>query len=359
MRRRLAVTTHDRRRAARRRRGSRDGSCGNRSLDEAGAGRRLVAPHARATGLALSPSGAPRHAGCGSDPGHPFQSRLWRACRRRCRPAGRSPAATAQAAAAGVKGPECARTGTAWCWSSWPGRRARYDARAAPPAGLREPALVLIGLRGAVDVMLRRHRLRRRRPRAQVRLTARAGPSAWHAPTRDAKPFWCKAIFRGLVSRPCQAAHLPWILKAGALRAGRYRRSAMQKTVTADMLAEFAAAWNRHDIEALMSFMSDDCVFRDRGRARAMGRAGTPGARRGAHRLRRGVGGLSRRAVAQRQALGGGRPGRVRIHVHRHRRGRLQGGGRHGRRLSTFQGSGKIRVKNAFRKQRPAMPARS
>ena len=35
----------------------------------------------------------------------------------------------------------------------------------------------------------------------------------------------------------------------------------MQKTVTVDMLAEFAAAWNRHDIDALMSFMSDDCVF--------------------------------------------------------------------------------------------------
>lgn len=26
-------------------------------------------------------------------------------------------------------------------------------------------------------------------------------------------------------------------------------------------LAAFAAAWNRHDIEALMSFMADDCVF--------------------------------------------------------------------------------------------------
>jgi ketosteroid isomerase-like protein len=26
-------------------------------------------------------------------------------------------------------------------------------------------------------------------------------------------------------------------------------------------LAEFAAAWNRHDIDALMSFMTQDCVF--------------------------------------------------------------------------------------------------
>jgi len=31
--------------------------------------------------------------------------------------------------------------------------------------------------------------------------------------------------------------------------------------VTVDFLQAFADAWNRHDIEDLMSFMSDDCVF--------------------------------------------------------------------------------------------------
>lgn len=31
--------------------------------------------------------------------------------------------------------------------------------------------------------------------------------------------------------------------------------------VTAQQLQAFADAWNRHDIEALMSFMADDCVF--------------------------------------------------------------------------------------------------
>jgi steroid delta-isomerase-like uncharacterized protein len=31
--------------------------------------------------------------------------------------------------------------------------------------------------------------------------------------------------------------------------------------VTVDDLQAFAEAWNRHDIDALMSFMSDDCVF--------------------------------------------------------------------------------------------------
>jgi ketosteroid isomerase-like protein len=32
-------------------------------------------------------------------------------------------------------------------------------------------------------------------------------------------------------------------------------------TVTTDMLAAFADAWNRHDIDALMSFMAGDCEF--------------------------------------------------------------------------------------------------
>lgn len=31
--------------------------------------------------------------------------------------------------------------------------------------------------------------------------------------------------------------------------------------VTTVTLQEFADAWNRHDIDALMSFMSDDCLF--------------------------------------------------------------------------------------------------
>jgi steroid delta-isomerase-like uncharacterized protein len=31
--------------------------------------------------------------------------------------------------------------------------------------------------------------------------------------------------------------------------------------VTTEMLQAFAEAWNRHDIDALMSFMTEDCVF--------------------------------------------------------------------------------------------------
>ncbi|UCH17869.1 MAG: nuclear transport factor 2 family protein [Burkholderiales bacterium] len=35
----------------------------------------------------------------------------------------------------------------------------------------------------------------------------------------------------------------------------------MSAEVTVEMLQAFADAWNSHDPEALMSFMSDDCVF--------------------------------------------------------------------------------------------------
>ena len=31
--------------------------------------------------------------------------------------------------------------------------------------------------------------------------------------------------------------------------------------VTPEFLQGFAGAWNRHDVDALMSFMTDDCVF--------------------------------------------------------------------------------------------------
>lgn len=34
-----------------------------------------------------------------------------------------------------------------------------------------------------------------------------------------------------------------------------------QKTITAQTLSDFAEAWNRHDLDALMGFMHDDCVF--------------------------------------------------------------------------------------------------
>lgn len=43
--------------------------------------------------------------------------------------------------------------------------------------------------------------------------------------------------------------------------------------VTETMLEAFSAAWNRHDIEALMRFMADDCEFHAVAGNEAMGRS--------------------------------------------------------------------------------------
>lgn len=37
--------------------------------------------------------------------------------------------------------------------------------------------------------------------------------------------------------------------------------SDLNTKVTSETLQAFAEAWNRHDVDALMSFMTDDCVF--------------------------------------------------------------------------------------------------
>lgn len=130
----------------------------------------------------------------------------------------------------------------------------------------------------------------------------------------------------------------------------------MQKTVTVDMLAEFAAAWNRHDIDALMSFMSDDCVFETVGGPEQYGsRYSGPEAVRAAF------------AAAWKNFPDA-----------QWENGRHWVAGDRGVSESTFRGTaadgsrieadmvdvftfkdGRIRVKNAFRKQRPALPART
>jgi steroid delta-isomerase-like uncharacterized protein len=35
----------------------------------------------------------------------------------------------------------------------------------------------------------------------------------------------------------------------------------MSREITTEWLQAFADAWNRHDVDALMSFMADDCAF--------------------------------------------------------------------------------------------------
>lgn len=124
--------------------------------------------------------------------------------------------------------------------------------------------------------------------------------------------------------------------------------------VTTELLQAFTDAWNRHDIEGLMSFMTDDCVFEAVGGPEACGTR---------HAGRDAV----RKAFAQAWASfpdahwGNGR------HFVAGDRGvsewTFSGTAADGTRVVangcdvfTFR-DGKIAVKNAFRKARPPLPA--
>lgn len=131
---------------------------------------------------------------------------------------------------------------------------------------------------------------------------------------------------------------------------------ATQNTVTADTLAAFAAAWNRHDIDALMGFMTEDCVFETVAGPEACGsrHVGTEAVRaafaaawknfpdaqwnNGRHWVA-GDRGVSECTFTG-TAADGSRTEADMVDIF------------------TFQ-DGKIRIKNAFRKQRPALPARA
>jgi steroid delta-isomerase-like uncharacterized protein len=120
--------------------------------------------------------------------------------------------------------------------------------------------------------------------------------------------------------------------------------------ITPQLLQAFADAWNRHDVDALMSFMTDDCVFEasagpDVCGARYVGReavragyaevwATYPDAQwAGARHLV-----LGDRGVSEWTFTGTRRDG-TRVEVH-------------GCDLFTFRG-GKIALKDSYRKNRP------
>ncbi|MBA3598134.1 MAG: nuclear transport factor 2 family protein [Methylibium sp.] len=125
-------------------------------------------------------------------------------------------------------------------------------------------------------------------------------------------------------------------------------------TITEATLAAFGEAWNRHDIDALMSFMSEDCVFdtaagAERFGSRHVGQAAVrkafaaaweavPDAQwRDATHLVQGDKGFSQWTFTGTAADGS------RIEVD-------------GIDLFTFKGA-KIHSKNVFRKARPNLPA--
>jgi ketosteroid isomerase-like protein len=97
--------------------------------------------------------------------------------------------------------------------------------------------------------------------------------------------------------------------------------------VTMEFLQSFADAWNRHDIDALMSFMTDDCVFEASGGPEKCG----------ARHFVQGERGVSEWTFT------GTRLDGTRVEVN-------------GCDLFTFR-DGKIAVKNSYRKNRPPLPA--
>ncbi len=124
--------------------------------------------------------------------------------------------------------------------------------------------------------------------------------------------------------------------------------------VTVTTLAAFSAAWNRHDIDALMSFMSDDCVFQTAAGPQACGA--------------RHVGLLAVRAAFESAWLNF--PDAQWINDRHFVQGdfgvsewTFTGTSPDGTRVEadgvdifTFK-NGKIQIKNAFRKNRPNLPA--
>jgi len=127
-----------------------------------------------------------------------------------------------------------------------------------------------------------------------------------------------------------------------------------QNTVTIALLQAFNEAWNRHDIEALMSFMTDDCQFHATAGPDLLGRSfeGREAVRQGFE--------LAWQNFPDAAWLDG----------------RHFISGEHGISESTFTGTkadgtrvearmvdvftfrdGKIAIKNAYRKDRPPLPA--
>lgn len=122
--------------------------------------------------------------------------------------------------------------------------------------------------------------------------------------------------------------------------------------ITVEVLQSFADAWNRHDVDALMSFMTEDCVFEASGGSEICGTryAGREAVRASfaevwatfpdahwdnARHFVRGERGVSEWTFTGTQADG------ARVEVH-------------GCDLFTFR-DGKIALKNSYRKNRPLL----
>ena len=109
--------------------------------------------------------------------------------------------------------------------------------------------------------------------------------------------------------------------------------------VTTDTLAAFSDAWNHHDIDALMSFMTPDCIFQTAAGPDACGTRHT-----GTEAVRKAGNGASANfssIAAIRETLRACNGSRIETD---------------GIDVFTFK-DGKIHLKNVFRKARPNLPA--
>lgn len=124
-------------------------------------------------------------------------------------------------------------------------------------------------------------------------------------------------------------------------------------TITVETLQAFADAWNRHDLAALMTFMTDDCVFEASAGPHACGTAliGRDAVSAGFQEVWTTY--PDARWDSPRHFVAGDRGVSEWTF-----RGTRQDGSRvevNGCDLFTFRG-GKIAVKNSYRKNRPPLP---
>lgn len=126
------------------------------------------------------------------------------------------------------------------------------------------------------------------------------------------------------------------------------------RSVDIGLLQDFAAAWNRHDIDALMGFMADDCVFHAVAGAELMGRSfvGRDAVREGFE--------LAWKTFPDAAWLDGEHfvCGDRGVSESTFRGTRADGARVEARMVDVFTfRDGKIAVKNAYRKDRPPIPA--
>ncbi len=127
-----------------------------------------------------------------------------------------------------------------------------------------------------------------------------------------------------------------------------------QTSITEHTLAAFAEAWNRHDLEALMGFMHEDCVFHAVAGPDLLGRTFT-----GRAEVREGFKAawttLPDAAWLDGEHFVAGNRG---VSESTFKGTQADGSRIEARMVDVFTfKDGKILVKNAFRKNRPAQPA--